>query len=577
MLTVVTVRRREIAGLVSFAVVFAIFEGVGLALLLPILQFAERGQVSALEGSDGFWSILGRFMDVLNLPPTLPVLLLLAFIPILLRQVVFYFNAWYSAIVANRIGVRMRVRTLDTVLDADPEFFARHAVGHLVGIVVGQTTAAGNAVLAVIKQFSIVLLMLMYVAILLAVSVPLTLSVLFFAVLVSMLVKASLNKIRDFGIELAAVQQDMMAKIVERFGMMRLIKLRDQKVTESKRVEDYSERARVLAVKQARLGANIEVTADPLLMLSAFLTLYIGISALGMTLAQLGLLLFILNRLNAKVKEFNAGQQAISLNVAGLLLVKQTVEDAAAANTIRRGPIRFDGLQHELVLSDVKFEYPDTIASSDSPAAAGKVVLKGISIAIPAGSFTALVGRSGAGKSTLVELLPRLRDATEGSITFDGVDIKEFELGTLRRGIGYLTQSAMLFNDTVRENLVYGLGFEPTEEQIRDALTRSYAEFVCDLPQGLETRLGDRGVRFSGGEQQRIALARVLLEDCSILILRTDERAGLGIRSLHPAGPPQAARREDDHRHRTSSCHSHPSGPAARARRGSDHRARDSR
>jgi subfamily B ATP-binding cassette protein MsbA len=519
MLTVVTIRRREIAGLVVFAVLFAVFEGVGLALLLPILQFAERGQASALESSDAFWSILGRIMDVFNLSPTLPTLLLLAFIPILLRQVVFYFNAWYSAIVSNRIGVRMRLKVLDAILDADPEFFTRHSVGHLVGVVVNQTAAAGNAVLALIRQFSIVLLTLMYVLILLAISVPLSLSVVFFAAVVSVLIRASLRRIRRFGIESAAVNQEMVAKIVERFGMMRLIKLRDQKATESDRIAGYSETMRDIAVKQARLTANIEVTSDPVLMLSAFFTLYIGIAVLGMSLAQLGLLLFILNRMTAKVKEFNAGQQMISMNVAGLLLVKETTEDAVASNTIRRGPVPFEGLRDRLVLSDVKFEYPDTLATGDAPTTDGKVVLKGVSVEVPAGSFTALVGRSGAGKSTLVELLPRLRDATGGSITYDGIGIKDFELGTLRKGIGYLTQSAMLFNDTVRENLVYGLGFEPTEEQIRDAVTRAYATFVYDLPKGLETRLGDRGVRFSGGEQQRIALARVLLEDCSILIL----------------------------------------------------------
>ena len=105
---------------------------------------------------------------------------------------------------------------------------------------------------------------------------------------------------------------------------------------------------------------------------------------------------------------------------------------------------------------------------------AGKDVLRGISASIPAGSFTALVGRSGAGKSTLVELLPRLHEATGGTITYDGVDIRQFQVGSLRKGIGYLTQSAMLFNDTVRENLIYGLDFEPTEAQA--------AESVLEVP-----------------------------------------------------------------------------------------------
>ena len=519
MLHMVEVRRSEISGLIVFAVVFALFEGVGLSLLLPILQYAEGGKTAILESSGAIWRALSWLMETLRLPLTLPVLLLLAFLPILIRQVVFYLNTWYSAVVAGRIGVRMRMETLNAVLDADPEFFGRYSVGHLVGIAVTQTTVAGHAVLAVIKQLSTGLLMLLYVTILLALSAPLTISVIVFTGLVSLLVKKSLNRIRDYGIIAADVSQEMTSKIVERFDMMRLIKLRDQKRPEADRILGFSEVMRDIAIKQARLGANVEVTADPLLMLSVFITLYIGISVLGMSLAQLGLLMFILTRLNAKIKEFNAGQQAISLNMAGLLLVRQTAEEARAANTIRRGDVEFSGLHSGIELTDVHFSYPRGKTPEGEPEAEGKPVLEGVSVSIPAGSLTALVGRSGSGKSTLVELLPRLRDVTSGTIAFDGTDIREFDVGTLRRGIGYLTQSAMLFNDSVRENLAYGLGYEPTEEQLRDALTRAYALFVYDLPQGLETRIGDRGVRFSGGERQRIGLARVLLEDASILIL----------------------------------------------------------
>ena len=519
MLTIVDVKRSEIAGLIAFAVLFAVFEGIGISLLLPILQYAESGGADAFAGSGFIWEGLERFMAALNLPVTLPVLLGLAFVPILLRQVVFYFKTWYSAVVSSRIALRMRMQTLDTVLDADPEFFGRHAVGRLVNVLIAQTGAAGAAVLSVIRLLSIGLLMALYVAILLAISVPLTLVTMAFALLVSALIKASITRIREFAVESAAISQEMMGKIVERMGLMRLIKLRDMKRAESERIFTFSEAMRQLGIKKARIGARIEVTADPLLMLSVFITLYIGIAVLGMTLAQLGLVVFVLSRLNAKIKEFNTGRQEISTNIAGLLLVQQTTEEAERSNRITSGPVTFEGLKRELVLADVTFDYPDSYTSEGKMLSAGKEVLKGISATIPAGSFTALVGRSGAGKSTLVELLPRLRDATGGTITLDGTDIREFQVGSLRKGIGYLTQSAMLFNDTVRENLIYGLDLEPTEEQIRAALEQAYATFVYDLPNGLETHLGDRGVRFSGGERQRIGLARVLLADTSVLIL----------------------------------------------------------
>jgi subfamily B ATP-binding cassette protein MsbA len=519
MLSIVDVRSTEIGGLVILAVVFAVFEGVGLALLLPVLQYADGGQTAIVESSSIIWRTIAGFMSFFHLPATLPILLLLAFVPILLRQGVFYFNAWYSAVVSTRISMRLKIRTLDTILDADPEFFSRHSVGHLAGVVINQTSVGGGAILAVIRQLSVTLLMVVYVAILLALSIPLTVSILFFAVMVSLAVRANIKRIRNYSLVTARVTQDVWSTIVERFGMMRLVKLRDQKQPESKRIRGMLDTLRAIDVRQARLGANIEVTADPLLMLSVFFTLYIGIAVLGMTLPQLGLLLFVVNRLNAKVKEFNAGRQAISQNMGGLLLVKDLTQDAAASNTIRRGSLPFGNLERELVLTDVTFEYPDVHTSDGAFVSGGRSVLKGISVTIPAGSLTALVGRSGMGKSTLVELLPRLREATAGSITYDGTDIKAFDLGSLRRGIGYLSQNAMLFNDTVRQNLVYGLGFEPSDGQIRDALERAHAGFVYDLPQGLDTLLGDRGVRFSGGEQQRIALARLLLEDTSLLIL----------------------------------------------------------
>ncbi len=138
----------------------------------------------------------------------------------------------------------MRMQTLDVILDADPEFFSRHSTGRLVGIIVGQTGAAGAAVLAVIRQLSTALLMFMYVSIMLVLSAPLTLVTLFFGILVSVAVKANITRIRDFGVEAARVNQEMMGKVVERLGLVRLIKLRHQKQSEYERIENYSETTR---------------------------------------------------------------------------------------------------------------------------------------------------------------------------------------------------------------------------------------------------------------------------------------------------------------------------------------------
>ncbi|MCL2403073.1 MAG: ABC transporter ATP-binding protein/permease [Coriobacteriia bacterium] len=518
LLSFVEVRKTEVSFLVGFAVLFTLFEGVGLSLLLPILQYAEGGQ-TAIQDSGGFyWQILADALAWVNLEPTLIVLFLMAFIPIVLRNVIFYFKTWYGAVVSSRIMLRLRMKVVDTVYSADPEFFSRQPVGQMVDAVVVKTTLAGNAVLSVINLLSVVFLMIMYVTLLLFLSVELTLVALSFAVCVTLINRRVLKWISSNALKDARISQTLMGKITERMGQMQLVKLRCTKEQESENIRRSSEIMRALGIRRERLGAAVEVIVDPVQMISIFVTLYIGIAVLGSTLAQLGLLLFVLLRLNVKVKEFNDSLRVIMAEAAGVKLTREMFDAAKGANTITSGTEKFEQLTSGIRFKDVSFEYPDIYDAEGELTSRGKEVLKGINAEIPVGSFTALVGRSGSGKSTLVELLPRMRDVTEGEIFYDGKNIKEFDIKSLRRAIGYVTQTPMLFNDSIYDNLTYGLDFEPSEAQIREALEAAHATFVYDLPSGLDAQLGDRGVRFSGGERQRIALARVLLEDTEVLV-----------------------------------------------------------
>ncbi|MCL2680120.1 MAG: ABC transporter ATP-binding protein/permease, partial [Coriobacteriia bacterium] len=486
--------------------------------VLPILQYAESGQSAIQDSGTFYWQILADALAVINLEPSLVVLLLMAFIPIILRNVIFFLKTWYGAVVSSRIMLRLRMKVVDVVYSADPEFYTRHPVGQMVGVVMGQTGTAGSAVLSVINLLGTVLLMITYLVILMVLSVPLTLVALFFAVVVTFVNRSVLKWIAANALKNARLSQKLMGKITERMGQMQLVKLRFTKDQESENIREVSETMRGLGIRAAKVGASVEVIVDPVQMLSVFATLYIGIAVLSSTLAQLGLLLVVLIKLNAKVKEFNNALRGITQSAAGVKLTQEMFDAAIEANTITSGTQQFDTLQSGISFKDVSFAYPDVYSAEGKLVSRGKEVLKGITAEVPVGSFTALVGRSGAGKSTLVELLPRMRDVTGGEITYDGTNIKDFDIKSLRRSVGYVTQAPMLFNDTVYDNVTYGLGFEPTDEQVRRAMEAAHATFVYDLPQGLETHLGDRGVRFSGGERQRIALARVLLEDCEVLV-----------------------------------------------------------
>jgi subfamily B ATP-binding cassette protein MsbA len=174
----------------------------------------------------------------------------------------------------------------------------------------------------------------------------------------------------------------------------------------------------------------------------------------------------------------------------------------------RPGAARLPAFRQRVDFDDVRFSYDE-----------GAPILRGINLTVRAGEVVALVGSSGVGKTTLVNLLPRFYDVTGGAIRFDGHDIRDVTLGSLREQIGLVTQETVLFNDTVANNVLFGRR-SAGEREVRAAAEAALAhEFIERLPQGYATVIGERGVRLSGGQRQRLAIARALLKDAPILIL----------------------------------------------------------
>jgi len=516
MFAMLRMRRSEISILVLFAVAYAAFEGFGIGLLLPVLQYAQDGPKVVTEAQGGMWGTLVHVSQAVGVPINLATLLLISFIPILLRQVAFYLNAWYSSVVQNRAMIRLRVQGFDALAHTDLSFIAGRSQGDLVAFLTGQIEGAGQALLQFLRLIAVIVLVVVYSAALLYVSPVMTGIALFAVILMSVLVRSNITSARRVGTRWSELSRQAYSAFAERVGGIRLIKMLGQEDRETAAARDLSDQLMTASVQIALTQARIEVIVDPALMLGAFVVLFVGIQFLHMSLAGLGIFLFVLLRMNAKAKEFSTGRQTFSAYLESLLFVDRTTKAAQKARRIVSGPSLFTGLVREITLEGVGFAYEPDDEDSPEPEA----VLTDVDASFPVHTTTAIVGRSGAGKSTLVELIPRLKDPTAGRVLFDGVDVREFELRSLRRRIGYMTQEATLFDDTVRGNLLYGLERTPTETEVRAALEGAFAaNFVDAMPEGLETEIGDRGVRLSGGERQRLGLARVLLQDPDILIL----------------------------------------------------------
>jgi subfamily B ATP-binding cassette protein MsbA len=166
---------------------------------------------------------------------------------------------------------------------------------------------------------------------------------------------------------------------------------------------------------------------------------------------------------------------------------------------------------HSIVFENVRFRYPAATGPSWH--------LDGINLEVRAGEVVALAGPSGAGKTTLANLLPRFQDVTSGSIRIDGIDLRDLSLGSLRQNIGIVSQETFLFNDTVANNIAYGLGAVDKNKLRAAAEAANAAEFIDRLPAGYGTMIGERGVNLSGGQRQRLAIARALFKNAPILIL----------------------------------------------------------
>jgi ATP-binding cassette, subfamily B, bacterial len=459
----------------------------------------------------------------------------------LLEAVLSLLQRWYSARIGEGLIYDLRTQVFDHVQRMPVAFFMRAQTGSLVSRLNSDVIGAQRALTTTLSSVvSNVISLILVLGAMLWLSWQVTLIALVLLPIFVIPAKLVGRRLSAISREQMQLDAEMSSLMTERFNVAgaMLAKLYGRPAEESRMFSGRAGRVRDIGIVSAMYG-RIFFTALTLVAALATAMVY----GMGGTLAvhgtlQLGTLVALATLLGRLYGPLTALSNVhvdvmtalVSFDrVFEVLDLKPMIDESPDAEPLRPRAVGLagEGSAPQVEFDEVTFRYPAaeevSLASLESIARAdvspGKTVLHGISFTATPGQLVALVGPSGAGKTTITQLVSRLYDVTGGAVRIGGQDVREVTLESLRATIGVVPQDAHLYHDSIRSNLRYARP-DATEEELFEALRAAQLhELVSGMPEGLETIVGDRGYRMSGGEKQRLAIARLLLKGPSVVVL----------------------------------------------------------
>lgn len=494
--------RLRVLVVVALQVISAFADNLGILGLLPVIQGLVSGGVSGGRVGEFFASLVTS----LGLPADMRGYLLLVSIAIVIKAV----TAYITQRVANHLVLdvvnNIRSNLLRSLIGLRWPRFSRIKSGDVVGLQVSEIERFRPGLTAVLTLITASVQAILYLVASLFVSLQLTL----LALLLGMFKVAVLRPIRRGTIRLGGLYsaniRSMTVSLLEGLHSIKPIRaMGADHSLQARLARDVKDNYR--AVDDLHRNSTFFTVMDDFLT-SAILVvvLFVCATLLAVDLAQLAVIGLLMSRILVQVGTIQKGQQTINVTASIADSIHETLDDYRREAEGRQGS-REIGLRRELRFDNVSLGYDD------------RGVMSGVDLAIPAGSFCAFIGASGGGKTTLVDAVLGLVTPTAGRVLVDDVDLAEADILRWRHHIGYVPQELVLFNDSVRSNILFGRD-DLGDDDVRRALKAAEAlDFVEAMPQGLDTPVGERGTALSGGQRQRLAIARALVHSPDLLVL----------------------------------------------------------
>jgi ABC-type multidrug transport system fused ATPase/permease subunit len=497
----------------ALSMLMGLLDGIGILLLFPLLSI-----IGLVDFDLSNIPIFHLLHFLIELPKEEALLIVLCvYLTLVITQ----------SLVSRNVGLRdirihtgfinyIRLELYESLLKADWEFFIRRRKSDLVNSLTSELGRVTNSTFLLLQFLASLVFTAIQVILAMLVSFKMTLFVLVCGLIVSILSRRFIQKSRQLGHVMNELSENYLAGISDHFNGVKEIKSNLLESSQYGWLCNWSERAAQERYENARVRSNSKFIYKVFSSIMIALFIYGSFKLFQSNGASFLLIIVIFSRLWPRFTGIQSSLENISSAMPAVQKIIELQNDCQNSKDLS-GLLNVKGkvtqrvkLNHSLECSNVYFRYNRE---------QGKYTINDISINIPANQMTAIVGKSGAGKSTLIDILMGLIKPEKGNILIDGNEFTDYDFLLLRNSISYVPQDPFLFHGTIRDNLMM-IDQSATEEEMWAAMEfSSAAEFVRKLPNGLDTVIGDRGIKLSGGERQRLVLARAILKKPSILIL----------------------------------------------------------
>lgn len=510
----------------------SVVEGVGVAVFLPLLNIATyttdqpaatetattiaaettaatdiaaENYPTVISGSEFSEQVIGFFRS-LGIEPSVTVLLITVVLIFILKNLILFFTNSYIGSISVRLQTDLRLRLLRAVMSSRWIYFVRQPVGKLVNTMSVEIVRAASSYTHALVVIALMMTATVYVSIAFLVFWQATLFALISIIGIWIISRRLLTIARKAGKRQTTIYKSLMSRLTDILQAVKMFKaMAKERFAKTLLVQKTNDLNRALYHEVVSSVALSSVQESLLIMIIAF-GIFVALIYLHMPLTAVITLVLLLSRMLVCIGKIQKSYQKLLIFKTAYWSTLDAIAEAEQEREWQLGK-QAPQLTRSVRLDDVSFAYKE------------RLIFSHLSLVVPVGEITMLLGASGAGKTTIVDLVTGLHQPQQGKILADDVDIKQIDLAAWRQGIGYVPQESILLHDTIFNNLTFG-DSSFTEQDALEALEAAQAlAFIEQFPDGIHAVIGERGLVFSGGQRQRIMIARALIQKPTLLIL----------------------------------------------------------